>query len=181
AAHGDWIRAERAYSSAVALNPREPKYQVRLGYVRMRMREFEGAARALEAALIRRPRQASLLYQLGRAREGCLNFQGALNAYQAAIEVQPEHRGAQARINAINVKLGRWEDSTTGQVLLSKVPPLPKRLRGLLTQIRLTDTAICELLEEAKNKNIALPEDWWFDLHWRCLATGRFSLAYQVK
>lgn len=97
--YGDVAEAERAFVTALALDPDEPGYHVRLGRLlaaRYGGRRHREAAEELRLALTLRPGWSELCFELGVVLQESGDFDGAIEALRAYLSRAPDGENASA-------------------------------------------------------------------------------------
>jgi tetratricopeptide (TPR) repeat protein len=131
---GDWERAQEAYLAAIALDPTVAEYHYRLGRVRYKARDPEGAVSALTHAVGLDPSRAEWFYRLGRAtaalghRRGAYTpeeLEGSNRAYERALELRPDHAAAREQLTRNRIRAAQWRAASHAAWPPSPTPASP--------------------------------------------------------
>jgi tetratricopeptide (TPR) repeat protein len=201
---GDWERATAAYRAAITLAPAVAEYHYRLGRVRYKARDPEGAVDALSRAVRLEPDRAEWHYRLGRAtaalghRRGLYTYgelEGSNRAYERALELRSDHRAAREQLTRNRIRAAQWPEasraawhapSSGAAAQAASTGPSATELATLRRFLEDGEddpdpTAVAELLDRPSSALAGVPAEWWFPLHWRLLSLDRYSLAYRAK
>jgi tetratricopeptide (TPR) repeat protein len=205
---GDWERAQEAYLAAIDLDPTVAEYHYRLGRVRYKARDPEGAVSAMTHAVTLDPSRAEWFYRLGRAtaalghRRGAYTpeeLEGSNRAYERALELRPDHTAAREQLTRNRIRAAQWRAASHAawppSPAPSPTPPSPTppergldasecgTLRSFLEDEHEDPDPepVAELLARPASELAAVPREWWFPLHWRLLSLKHFTLAYRAK
>ncbi len=144
AATGRFAESERAYESAVALEPRYVDGLVGLATAKVSLKKVDEARRLIVAATTAQPDVPALLTTAARVHLVASEFTQAETALQRSIAVAPAHLeafGLLAQLYLAQGKLDRATEQLKVQAAAAPNPPFPQTLLGILaqTQNRLDD------------------------------------------
>ena len=108
--NGDYSTALEHYSAAAAEEPRETRYQFRLGYLHSLHGEDEAAIQAYEMCQRNAPIYAHAMLNLGVLYEDAERYEDAIMCYRMVLQSNPDHERAALFLSDAQASLDMYYD-----------------------------------------------------------------------